>query len=286
MVGGAGGPVVKRQGTLVRIITWVAWGLLGLVFLRVLLVSATWDWDFVRRSLHVVLENLPLLLVGRFPAGQESLWGLGGLGLSVLLALVAMVGSFGLGLVAGIARLSARPYLRHPAVLYIEIIRGTPLIMVIFWFYFFLPILTGRNFSLFTSAVVSLTMFSGAYLAEIVRAGIQAVPAGQREAALATGLTSGQVLRHIVLPQALQIMIPALVSQFIALFKDTSLAFVIGVTELMAMAQAVNNREIYYPFAIYLTVGLLYFIACFALSRLARRLERRLPPGTLIEVPS
>lgn len=277
---------MRRRVAWAEIITWVIWGLLGLGLVRLALVAFTRDWDFLGRSLNVVWENLPLLLVGRFPDSQLALLGLGGLGLSTVLAVISMVVSFGIGLVAGIARLSPRPYLKHPAVLYIEVIRGTPLIMVIFWFYFFLPIVTGRNLSVFTSAVVSLTAFTGAYLAEIVRAGIQAIPAGQREAALSTGLTSRQVLRHIVLPQALRIMIPAIVSQFIALFKDTSLAFVIGVTELMAMSQAVNNREIYYPFAIYLTVAILYFIACFTLSRLARHLERRLNSGEIIEVPS
>jgi polar amino acid transport system permease protein len=162
---------------------------------------------------------------------------------------------------------------------YIEVIRGTPLIMVIFWVYFFLPIFTKAYINVFWSATIALTIFTGAYLAEIVRGGIQNIPAGQFEAAASTGLSYSQTMRKIILPQALKQMIPAIVGQFIAIFKDTSLAYVIGVMELTFVAQGINNRLMIYPFEIYTTVAVLYFLCCYSMSMLANRLEKRLDTG-------
>ncbi|MBI4640784.1 MAG: amino acid ABC transporter permease [Candidatus Tectomicrobia bacterium] len=241
------------------------------------------DWIFLAKSVKVVWENLPLMLIGA-PGLHKPLFGLGGLILSLSLAAISIMISFVIGLVFGTARLSQRFYLRYPAILYIEVIRGTPLIMVIFWFYFFIPIFTGRDIGIFWSSAVAFSIFSGAYLAEIVRAGIQAVPFGHREAAFSTGLTYFQTMRYIILPQALKIMIPPMVGQFISLFKDTSLAFVIGLRELMSIATNVNNREIYYPFAIYITVACLYFLCSFSMSRVARKLEERLTPEGAIDI--
>jgi len=127
--------------------------------------------------------------------------------------------------------------------------------------------------------------FSGAYLAEIVRAGVSAIPSGQTEAATATGLSYFKTMRFIVLPQALKIMIPAIVGQFIALFKDTSLAYIIGVFELTTVAQTVNNRLMIYPFEIYTTIAVLYFICCYGMSDVARRLELKYSPDRQIEAP-
>ena len=167
-----------------------------------------------------------------------------------------------------------------PSTLYIELIRGNPLIMVIFWIYFFIPILTGAFLNVFWSATIALTVFTGAYLAEIVRSGIQNIPAGQFEAAMSTGMTYLQTMRKIILPQALKQMLPAIVGQFIAIFKDSSLAFVIGVLELTFVAQGLNNRLMIYPFEIYTTVAALYFICCYMMSIVARRLERKLSTDT------
>jgi polar amino acid transport system permease protein len=136
----------------------------------------------------------------------------------------------------------------------------------------------GAYFDVFWSATIALTVFTGAYLAEIVRAGVQNIPAGQVEAAYSTGLSYFQTMRRIVLPQALKQMIPAIVGQFIAIFKDTSLAFVIGVLELTFVAQGLDNRLMVYPFEIWTTVAVLYFVCCYAMSVYAARLERRLSP--------
>jgi len=226
----------------------------------------------------VAWENLGTLLIWRFPSGDETelFWGLGGLSFSVLMALIAIGVSFWIGLAMGLGRQSSIRFIKIPAILYIEIIRGTPLLMVIFWVYFFLPIFIKTYLNVFWSATIALTLFTGAYLAEIVRGGIQNIPRGQFEAAKSTGLNYWQTMRHIILPQALKQMIPAIVGQFIAIFKDTSLAFVIGVLELTFVAQMINNRLMVYPFETYTTVAVLYFICCYSMSLVARRLEIRL----------
>lgn len=194
------------------------------------------------------------------------------------LAVLAIGASFFLGLVAGALRLARSPFLHYPAVLYIEVIRGVPLITVIFWFYFLTPILAGRPLDNFTSALIAFIVFEGAYLAEIVRAGIQSVPVGQVQAAVSTGLTQVQVMRHVVLPQAIRNMIPALVTRFIILFKDTSLAYIIGVRELTRVARIIAERE-FRAFEVYTFIAILYFICTYTMSRAARHLERRLTPA-------
>jgi len=228
----------------------------------------------------VIRDNIGTLLIWRFPHGDgtELFWGLGGLSFSILMSVIAISVSFFIGLVVGLGRTSKNLVFRIPSLIYIEFIRGNPLIIVIFWVYFFIPVLTGTYLDVFWSATVALTVFTGAYLAEIVRAGVQNIPPGQVEAAYSTGLSYFQTMRRIILPQALKQMIPAIVGQFIAIFKDTSLAFVIGVLELTFVAQGLNNRLMVYPFEIYTTVAFLYFICCFAMSRYARRLEIRLSP--------
>ncbi|MBI3013965.1 MAG: amino acid ABC transporter permease [Candidatus Tectomicrobia bacterium] len=212
------------------------------------------DWN-------VIPDNLGFLLKG--------------LGVTLRLALIAMVLSFALGIIAGIARLARRPWVHLPAVLYIELVRGVPLIMVIFWFYFFIPIITGRPMDNFGSALIAFVVFEGAYMAEIVRAGIQSVPRGQVDAALSTNLTTPQMMRYVILPQALRNMLPSLVTQFIVLFKDTSLAYIIGVIELTRAASIVSQREIR-PFELYVFIAMAYWVFAFGLSRLSRLLENRL----------
>jgi polar amino acid transport system permease protein len=246
---------------------------LGFVLFKALQGLYSFDWG-------VVWENLPTLLIWRFPHGgpNELFWGLGGLSFSILMAVIAITISFFIGLVVGLGRMSKNRIFRIPCMVYIEVIRGNPLIIVIFWVYFFLPIFIQTYLNVFWSATIALTLFTGAYIAEIVRGGIQNIPKGQFEAAFGTGLSYFQTMRSIVLPQALKQMIPAIVGQFIAIFKDTSLAFVIGVMELTFVAQGLNNRLMVHPFEIYTSVAFLYFISCYLMSILARRLEHRLTP--------
>ncbi|SDN64896.1 polar amino acid transport system permease protein [Desulfonauticus submarinus] len=230
----------------------------------------------------IIEKNIRYLLIWRFPSNEpgDFFWGLGGLAFSILMAVIAISVSFFIGLIVGIARTSKYRLFRIPALLYIELIRGNPLIMVIFWVYFFVPIFTKVYINVFWSATIALTIFTGAYLAEIVRGGIQNLPLGQFEAAYSTGLNYFQTMRKIVLPQALKQMIPAIVGQFIAIFKDTSLAYVIGVLELTFVAQSLNNRLMIYPFEIYTTVAFLYFICCYLMSIVAAKLENRLKTDT------
>lgn len=234
-----------------------------------------------RYNWQVIFNSIQSLLVWTFPHGGpgEIFHGLGGLALSIILAFISLLVSFFIGLVIGLGRLSRNTLVSTPSVVYIEVIRGNPLIMVIFWVYFFSHFVTGIQMNVFWSATIAFTIFSGAYLAEIVRAGVSAIPRGQVEAATACGLSYYQTMRLVVLPQALKIMIPAFVGQFISLFKDTSLAYIVGVFELTTVAQTLNNRLMIYPFEIYTTIAVLYFICCFSMSRFARRLEIRYTPA-------
>lgn len=229
---------------------------------------------------QVILDNLQALLIWRFPKGgsTEVFMGLGGLSMSLIMAVICITVSFFIGLVVGIGRSATNKVARIPCIFYIELIRGNPLIMVIFWVYFFVPPMLKIQLDVFWSAVVAMTIFFGAYIAEIVRGGIENIPPGQVEAAKSTGLGYLQTMRWIILPQALKQMLPAIVGLFIAAFKDTSLAYIIGVMELTTAAYSINNRLMLYPFEIYTTIAVLYFLCCYALSEFAKRLERRLNP--------
>lgn len=200
-----------------------------------------------------------------------------GLIVTLRLAVLGIFFSFWLGTVAAFARLSKRPWIHYPAVVFIETIRGVPLIMVILWFYFFTPVFTGIPLENFTSALMAFMIFYSAYLAEDIRAGIQSVPVGQIQAAHSTGLSTFQTLRYIILPQALRNTAPSLVTRFIILFKDTSLAYVIGVRELTHSAYIISQRE-FRPFELYTLIALVYWVCTFSMSQLAKYLEGWLAP--------
>jgi polar amino acid transport system permease protein len=148
--------------------------------------------------------------------------------------------------------------------------------MVIFWTYFLWPALLGHPTAESQTVVLSLTVFTSAYMSQIVRAGIAAVPRGQTEAAVATGLSPRQAMWRVVLPQALRNMIPSFVNQFVSMIKDTSLAFIVGVDELTHVATQVNNRTLVHPTEIFLFIAVVYFAICYAFTELSRWLERRL----------
>jgi polar amino acid transport system permease protein len=222
------------------------------------------NWD-------IVWNNFDYFLIGAYPDGP-----LGGMAMSILLAIGGVFGAFWLGLLFGLMRLSKKKWIKWPAVFYIEIVRGTPLLMLIFWFYFLAPIVLGHTLPEATSALIAFIVFTGAYIAEIVRAGVLALPKGQTEAARGTGLSHFQTMVHIILPQALRNMIPSFVNQFVSLTKDTSLAYIIGVNELTRTATQVNNRTLIAPTEIFITIAVLYFIICYVLTATSRRLERQL----------
>jgi polar amino acid transport system permease protein len=210
-------------------------------------------------------------LVGRYPEGP-----LGGLALTLLLASAGLALAIPLGLLLGLARVSPWRWLSGPVTLLVYVVRGTPLLMVVFWAYFFLPSVTHVKTDQFTTMLLALVLFDGVYLAEIVRAGIQGLPRGQVEAARSLGLSYIETLRFVVLPQALRHMLPSLVNQFVTTIKDTSLGYIIGLTEVSQVATQINTLVFVFPTQIYLILGLTYFILCFGLSRVAFWLERRL----------
>ncbi|MFK4766071.1 amino acid ABC transporter permease [Desulfobaculum sp. SPO524] len=219
----------------------------------------------------IVWNNFDYFLIGAYPEGP-----LGGLAMSILLALGGIFGAFWLGLGAGLMRMSRKRWVRIPAMIYIEVMRGTPLLMLIFWFYFLAPVVLGHPIPSTQSSLVAFIVFTGAYVAEIVRAGVEALPTGQMEAARGTGLSHFQAMTYVILPQALRNMIPSFVNQFVSLTKDTSLASIIGVPELMLAADQVNNRVLVAPMEIFVTILVLYFIICYILTSISRRLERQL----------
>lgn len=218
----------------------------------------------------VILDNLEYLLLGAYPDGP-----LGGAALTVLLALLSGLVSAVLGLGLGIALAVLRGWSRLALVTVLGFFRAIPVLMLIFWSYFLLPIIFHVEIPALATVVCALSLIGGAYLAHSVYAGIHSLPAGQWAAARALGLRPWQVLRLVILPQALPIMLPSFVNQWISLIKDTSLAYVIGVGELSLMATQVSNRVMVHPTEIFLFVALLYFLICFPLDLLAGLLARR-----------
>src|SRR5690349_23368535 len=216
----------------------------------------------------VITNNFKFLIL-------QGLVGIGPfVGGTLRLAIPAILLGFLLGIFVGLARLSAARWVRVPATVYVEFFRGVPLVMVIFWIWFIIPQLLRLPIPEYGVALTAFVIFEAAYFGEIVRAGVQSVARGQVEAATALGMTPAQTMTWVILPQALKNMVPSLVTQMIVLFKDTSLASIIGYVDLTKAAQIVNNREIK-PFQLYLFIAVVYWICTYSMSVVARRLERR-----------
>jgi polar amino acid transport system permease protein len=219
----------------------------------------------------IVRDNWLLLLIGQYPNGP-----LGGLALTVLLAALGLVLAFPLGLLLGLARISEHRVLRWPVTALVFVVRGIPLLMVVFWAYFFLPSVTGHKTDQFTTMLIALVVFDGVYIAEIVRAGVRGIPDGQMQAARSLGFNRFGALRYVILPQALRHMLPSLVNQFVSTIKETSLGYIIGLTEVSFIAAQINTQVFTRGAEVYLMLGLTYFVLCFGLSRFAFWLEQRL----------
>ncbi|MFM7173639.1 MAG: amino acid ABC transporter permease [Caldilinea sp.] len=234
----------------------------------------------------LLLGGVELPLLGASPAVDSSLWG--GLMLTMLLAVVGIALSFPVGVLLALGRRSKLPVIRYFSIGYIELIRGVPLITLLFMGMTMLPLFLPSgwgNPSQLVRAMTAITFFSAAYLAENVRGGLQAIPKGQYEAADALGLSGLDSLRFIILPQALVKVIPAIVGQFIGLFKDTSLVSLVGLLELVAVAKAVIQQPEWLGVAggvakeVYVFVGLLFFLFSYGMSFASRRLESKLGFG-------
>ncbi|EQM67383.1 ABC transporter permease [Aquipseudomonas alcaligenes OT 69] len=208
--------------------------------------------------------------VTRHWAAGPLLWGLW-----TTLWISVLSGAFGLaiGLFTGLCRLSPNPTLRDLSTVYVELVRGTPLLVQIFIFYFFIG--TVLDLSREFAGVAALALFTGAYVGEIVRAGVQSIARGQNEAARSLGLSSGQSMRHVILPQAFKRVLPPLAGQFISLVKDTSLVSVIAITELTKSGREAITTS-FSTFEIWFCVAALYLVINLPLSQIANRLERRL----------
>lgn len=205
----------------------------------------------------------------------------GGLPLTVLLATLSIVLAFPLAVVVALGRRSNMPAIKTVCVLYVELIRGVPLISVLFMASFMFPLFMppGTSIDVLLRVLVGITLFSGAYMAEIVRGGLQAIPKGQQEAADTLGLSYWQTQRKIILPQALAMVVPGIMNNFIAIFKDTSLVTIVSLYELTgAMGLALNSDSNWRPFKIeaYLFIAAIYFIFCFSMSRYSLWIEKRL----------
>lgn len=198
-----------------------------------------------------------------------------GLLFSLQLTLIAMIGGIVLGTILALMRLSGRAWLSVPAAAYVNTMRSIPLVMVILWFFLLIPLATGRPMGAEMSAVITFTLFEAAYYSEIMRAGIQSVPRGQVSAGYAIGMTYGQTMRIVVLPQAFRNMLPVLLTQTIILFQDTSLVYAIGAYDMLKGFEIVG-KNFNRPVETYLVAALIYFVICFSLSYLVKRLQARI----------
>lgn len=213
------------------------------------------------------------------PSVATDLWG--GLPLTVLLTVASLVLAFPLSILVALGRRSTMPALRTLCTAYVEVVRGVPLISVLFMASFMFPLFMppGRSPDVLVRVIIGITLFAAAYMAEIVRGGLQSVERGQIEAAASIGLTWWQAQRKIVLPQALAAVVPAIMNNFISLFKDTSLVTIVSLYELTgALSLALGSDPAWRPFKIeaYLFIAAIYFGFCFAMSRYSLRVERRL----------
>lgn len=201
----------------------------------------------------------------------------GGLLLTIIVASVGIVASFPIGILFALGRQSNMPIIRTLSIIYIEFIRGVPLITLLFMASVILPLFfpEGMDFDKLLRALIGITLFQAAYIAEVVRGGLQAIPKGQYEAADALGLTYWKSMGLIILPQALKISIPNLVGSFISLFKDTTLILIIGLFDILAMVTLTNNDTNWLGFETegYVFVTMIYWIICFSMSRYAKSIE-------------
>jgi len=198
-----------------------------------------------------------------------------GLGITIEISVASIICSFIIGTLLGIIRYAKIKYLSAIVGFIIDLIRNLPLLLIIFFTYFGLPNI-GVKPEIIPAAIMALTVFESSMVAEIVRSGINSIDYGQTEGALANGLTKWQALRLVVLPQAIKNMLPALVSQFISLVKDTSLATIIVLPELMYHAQIIYGQNTNYIIPMFVALAVLYFIVCYSLSLLARCLDKHL----------
>ena len=220
--------------------------------------------------LDIVREYWPLLLIGQYPHGP-----LGGLAMTLIVAGLGLLLSLPLALMIAIARVSPYKAVARCAAGLVHVVRGMPLLMLIFWAYFVVPKVTGHAVSGFTTLVCALVIYESAYLSEVIRSGIEAIPKGQIEASRSLGLGYWRTMFKVVLPQALFNVLPSMTSQFVSTIKETSLGYVISVNELTFAANQVNNLVLTQPLQVFGVLAIIYFLVCFTLSRGISLLDAR-----------
>ena len=246
MIEGRPGLWRRLQSPRAKLLVW--WIGCGVALLLALRVVSSLDWGAIRNSWLFLLT---------------------GLGRSWLLAIISILAG---GLAAAplaLARVYGPPGIRQAAIALIECVRATPELMIVFWVYFTLPIVTGNQVSSWNAALGSLSVIAAVYLAEVFRAGLYSVPRGQIEASAATGMSALATFLYVVLPQAVRNMVPALIAQLVGLFKTTSLVYAIGVMEFFRSITVTNNA-VFAPYELYLVLALGYFVSCFAITRVVR----------------
>ena len=214
---------------------------------------------------------------------ETDLWG--GLPLTLLLSTLSIALAFPLALLVALGRRSHLPAIRSLCTVYVELVRGVPLISVLFMASFLFPLFMpqGTRIDVLLRVLVGITLFAAAYMAEVIRGGLQAIPKGQVEAAATLGLSYWQTQRRIVLPQALAIVVPGLVNNFIGIFKDTSLVTIVSLYELTgALGLALNSDADWRPYKVegYLFIALIYVVFCFAMSRYSQWVEKQVTHGS------
>ncbi|NPC57209.1 amino acid ABC transporter permease [Caenimonas soli] len=220
---------------------------------------------------EILRDNWLLLLIGQYPNGP-----LGGIACTLILSVLGIVLAFPLSVLLALARLSHWRLLKWPSTALVYLVRGVPLLMLILWVYFLVPLLIGRNVSGFVTMLCTLVIYEGAYLSEVVRAGIEALPKGQMEAARSLGHSHLGAMRLVILPQALFNMLPSMLSQFVSTIKETTLGYVINVPELTFAANQINNQLLTKPFEVFFILAVIYYVVCWSLTRAARALEQRI----------
>ena len=207
------------------------------------------------------------------PANSSLLWE--GIKMTFLLTGLAIVGGIILGTFLALLRIAKIPVLSQFSAAYVNFFRSLPLILVIFWLFFLVPLIVGRPVGAFSSVLVAFILFEAAYYSEIIRAGINSVRLGQLAAARAMGLTYIQSMRYVILPQAFRAMTPIPLTQAIILFQDTSLVYVVGLRDFLVSAEIVANRD-QRLVEMFLFVALVYFVFCFAASLGVKYLQKRI----------
>ncbi len=219
----------------------------------------------------IIQDYWLLLLIGQYPNGP-----LGGLANTLILSALSIALAFPVSILLALARLSKWRLLRWPVTALVYITRGVPLLMLILWSYFLVPLWTGADVPSFVTMLTTLVVYQGAFLSEVVRAGIVALGSGQMDAARALGHSSLGAMRFIILPQALYNMIPSIISTFVSTIKDTTLGYVINVPDLTFAASQVNNQLLTQPFQVFFILAVVYYAICWSLTHVANLVERRI----------